>query len=246
MVHGYNERLTMPAARQISRTFDAVLERTGDRLNWTIIHMPLNVAKVWGVRGQLRVKGEINGLPFRTSLFPTGSGTHIMMINKKMQAGAKAAPGGKAHFRVEPDTEKREIEQPMELARVMRQSKPLLKFYESLSYSMRHEIAKWIAGAKHVETRQRRADEMAERLMLTMEAEREVPPVLQSALRRNPLAQRGWELMPRGHKRHHLLAIFYYKTPEARDRRIAKAMTEMVQYAEKDAERPKKRAKAAG
>jgi uncharacterized protein YdeI (YjbR/CyaY-like superfamily) len=86
---------------------------------------------------------------------------------------------------------------------------------------------------------------MAERLMLTMEAEREVPPVLQAALRSSPMAQRGWELMPRGHKRHHLLAIFYYKTPEARARRIAKAVSEMVQYAEKDAPRSQKNAKAA-
>jgi uncharacterized protein YdeI (YjbR/CyaY-like superfamily) len=242
---GYNERLMMSATKLPAKTFDAVLERTGDRLNWTIIRVPFDVAKLWGVRGQLRVKGEMNGFPFRTSLFPTGNGTHMMMVNKKMQAGGKAAPGSKAHFRLEPDAEKREIQQPPELARALRQSKPLLKYYEALSYSMRHEIAKWIAAAKHTETRQRRGEEMAERLMLTMEAEQEVPPVLQAALRSNPLAQRGWELMPRGHKRHHLLAIFYYKTPEARARRIAKAMAEMVRYAEKEADSPKKKAKAA-
>jgi uncharacterized protein YdeI (YjbR/CyaY-like superfamily) len=236
----------MPAAGQIAKTFDAILERTGDRLNWTIIRVPFDVARLWGVRGQLRVKGEINGFSFRTSLFPTGKGTHMMMVNKKMQAGGKAPPGGKARFRLEPDTEQREVEQPTELARVLRQSKPLLKYYEALSYSMRHEIAKWIAAARHAETRRRRAEELAERLMLTMEAEREVPPVLQAALRSSPMALRGWELMPRGHKRNHLLAIFYYKTPEARARRIAKAVSEMVQYAEKDAQRPRKSAKAAG
>ena len=245
MLRGYNERLLMPSAKQLGKTFHAILERTGDRLNWTVIRVPLDVAKLWGVRGQLRVKGEINGFPFRTSLFPTGKGTHMLVVSKKMQAGGKAAPGNKAHFRLEPDSEKREVERPPELARVMRQSKSLLKYYEGFSYSMQHEMAKWIAAAKHAETRQRRAEELAERLMLTMEAERQVPPVLQSALRGNPLAQRGWELMPRGHKRHHLLAIFYYKTPEARARRIAKAMTEMVQYAQKEAERPKKKARAA-
>jgi uncharacterized protein YdeI (YjbR/CyaY-like superfamily) len=238
-------RLTMPTGKQTAKTFEAVLERTGDRLNWTVIRVPFDVSKLWGVRGQLRVKGEINGFPFRTSLFPTGNGTHMMMVNKKMQAGSKAAPGSNAHFRVEPDNEKRKVEQPPELTRVMRHSKPLLKYYESFSDSMRYEIAKWIAGAKHAETRQRRAENFAERLMLTMEAELELPPVLQLALRNNPLAQRGWELMPRGHKRHHLLAIFYYKTPEARARRIAKAIGEMLQYAQNDAEKPKKNAKAA-
>ena len=70
----------MPSSKSISKTFQATLERTGDRLHWVIICVPLDVHKVWGVRGQLRVKGEIRpvglprraGFPFRTSLFPPG------------------------------------------------------------------------------------------------------------------------------------------------------------------------------
>jgi hypothetical protein len=60
----------MADPRSMSETFTAVLERSGDRLNWTVIRVPMDVAKIWGVRGQLRVKGEINGFAFRTSLFP--------------------------------------------------------------------------------------------------------------------------------------------------------------------------------
>jgi uncharacterized protein YdeI (YjbR/CyaY-like superfamily) len=227
--------LFMPTPKIVAKTFDAVLEHSGDRLNWTIIRVPLDVAKVWGVRGQLKIKGEINGFPFRTSLFPNGKGGHILMVNKKMQAGAKAVPGGKARFRVEPDLTVREVSPPEELVRVLRQSKALQKFYQSLSYSNRREIAKRIGEGKHAETRRRRSEQMAERMMLVMEGERELPPVLQVALQRNPRARAGWELMPPSHRRWHLFGIFGYRNPESRARRVAKAVEAMLEYAQKRA-----------
>jgi uncharacterized protein YdeI (YjbR/CyaY-like superfamily) len=225
--------LLMPSAKPVSRSFDAVLEHSGNSLNWIIIRVPVDVAKVWGKRGQLKVKGEINGFPFRTSLFPTGKGTHFIIVNKKMQQGGKTAPGMKARFRMQPDDSPRVVAPPPELERVLRQSKKLQKFFESLNNSSRREIAKWIQAGKAAETRKRRAEELAERLMATMEAERELPPVLQAALAHNPKAQAGWELMPPSHRRNHLMAIFYYKNPESRARRVQKAVEMMLEYAEK-------------
>jgi uncharacterized protein YdeI (YjbR/CyaY-like superfamily) len=223
----------MPASRNSVKSFAAVLERTGDRLNWTVIRVPLDVAKTWGTRGQLRVKGTINGFAFRSSLFPDGKGAHFMMVNKKMQAGAAVEPGLKAQFRIEPDTEPREVAPPKELLQVLSQSKRLSKFYDSFSYSYRRYMSMWVGEARHGETRMRRAEQLAERLMLTMEAETELPPVLRVALAGNPLAQKGWNRMPPGHRRSHLMAIFYYRNPESQARRVAKAVEEMVAYATK-------------
>jgi uncharacterized protein YdeI (YjbR/CyaY-like superfamily) len=223
----------MPSPRLVAKTFEAALERSGDRLNWTIIRVPLHVPKVWGVRGQLKVKGEINGFAFRTSLFPTGNGDHILMVNKKMQAGGKAAPGMITRFRLEPDMAPREVSPPAELLSVLRQSKPLQKYYQALNYSTRNEIARWIAAGKHGETRRRRSDQLAERLMQVMEGERELPPVLQVALRWNPKARAGWELMPPSQRRSHLFGIFHYRNPESRARRVAKAVEAMLECARK-------------
>ena len=181
----------------------------------------------------LKVKGEINGFEFRTSLFPTGKGTHFMIVNKKMQTAGKAAPGGRARFRMEPDTTKRVIAAPSELQAVLKQSKAVRKFYDSLNESGRRDIARWIEDGKQAETRARRADQMAMRMMETMEAERELPPVIRLALARNPRAQTGWEQMTPTHRRRHLMGIFYYRDPESRNRRIAKAMAEMVAIADK-------------
>lgn len=228
----------MAKPQAIAKTFDAYLERGGDRLNWTIVRVPVDVARVWGVRGQLKVMGQINGFEFRTSLFPTGKGDHILMVNKKMQAGGKVQVAMKAHFVIQPDLAPRKVEVSKELERVLQQSKRLVRFFDSFNYSMRQYMAKWVSEGKKAETRQRRAEELAERLMLTLEAEKELPPVLQVEFNRNPKARAGWEKMPRGHRRSHLMAIFYYKKPESRARRVAKAVQEMVTYAEKKKSQP--------
>lgn len=223
----------MPKSQLNAKTFHAVLERTGGRLNWTVIRIPFDAAKLWGKRGQLRVKGEINGFAFRSTLFPTGQGSHVLMVNKKMQAGGKAVPGAKAKFLLEPDTASREVKIPEELQRMLRQSKALQKYFDSLSYSMRRYFAAWVSEGKQAETRRRRAEQTAERLMAALDGEREMPPVLRLALQHNPKAKAGWEMMPASHRRSHLIAIFYYQNPESRARRLAKAVEEMVRYAER-------------
>ncbi|MCI0403082.1 MAG: YdeI/OmpD-associated family protein, partial [Acidobacteria bacterium] len=75
--------------------------------------------------------------------------------------------------------------------------------------------------------------QMAERLMETLEAERELPPLIKVALTLNPKARAGWARMPPGMRRGQLLGIFYYQNPESRARRVAKAVAMMEEYGEK-------------
>jgi uncharacterized protein YdeI (YjbR/CyaY-like superfamily) len=224
----------MPAAKSVSKTFEAVLERTTNRLGWVIARIPFDAAKVWGKRGQLRIQGEINGFSFSTSLFPTGEGRHFLLVNKKMLSGGETAPGLTAKFRLQPDTTPRiAAPTPAELLRELGESKRLLKFFESLNPSRRNEIAKWIAEPRSEDARCRRSRQMAERLMETMEAERDLPPIMQLAFRQNPQAHEEWERMSRSHRRAHLLAIFYYRTPEARARRIVQCMEDLLGFRKK-------------
>jgi len=130
--------------RPIVKSFHATLERLSSRLNWVVILIPLDVPKIWGTRGRLRVKGEINGFAFRTSLFPTGKGDHIMLVNKRMQSCGKAVPGTVAQFRLEPDTEARVVTVPAELKRALGEDRSLRRWFDRLNYSTRKEIADWI------------------------------------------------------------------------------------------------------
>ena len=202
-------------------------------LGWVIIRIPFDVSKVWGVRGGLRVKGEINGFAFRTSLFPTGRGSHYLLVNKRMQAGAGSAPGMTAEFRLEPDTAERKAVLPAELKRFLDEDHSLGRWFGNFSYSMRRWIGDWVAQPKSAGARERRAEQIAERLLATMEAERELPPVLKAAFARDPRAYEGWQRMTPAIRRGHLLGIFYYRTPEARDRRIGKMLEEAAARAQK-------------
>jgi uncharacterized protein YdeI (YjbR/CyaY-like superfamily) len=223
--------------KPIAKTFSALLERIQSRLGWTIIRIPFDVGKVWGTRGQLRVKGEINGFTFRTSLFPARGGGHILLVNKRMQKGANVRQGMSARFVLEPDLEERVATVPTELKRFFKEDALLRKWFETLNYSTRSEIGKWIMQVKSQEARGRRAEQMAERLLAVMDAEHALPPSLQLAFARDPRALEGWRLMSPSQRRRHLFGIFYYRTPEGRSRRIDKVLQEASAFGERKLEK---------
>jgi uncharacterized protein YdeI (YjbR/CyaY-like superfamily) len=224
-----------------ARRFEAVLERMRSRLNWVIIRVPFDAAKVFGVRGQIKVRGKIGGknndenndFEFRTSLFPTGTGEHILLVNKKMQKGAGVKVGSPARFELEADLEKRVATIPAPLEKILAEGRSFRRWYDQLNYSTRREIAKWVDEPKSAESRARRAEQMAERLLETMEAERDLPPLLKLAFARNPMAREGWESMSATRRRSHLLGIFYYRTPDARANRLDKVLSDATAIAEK-------------
>ena len=223
------------------RKFQATLERSSNRLNWVIARIPFDVAKIWGTRGQLRVKGAINGFAFRTSLFSTGSGDHVMLVNKRMQAGAGTGVGAVAQFRLEPDTEERAITVPPELARALSEDRSLSRWFDRFNDSTRRWVVDWITQVKSAEARLRRANQIAERLLSAMEAERELPPILRDAFARNGRAYEGWKRMSPSHRRGHLLGIFGYRDPESRARRVAKMLEDAVEFAERGAKPSQRR-----
>jgi hypothetical protein len=219
--------------KSIAKSFRATLERIQSRLGWTIIRIPFDVSKLWGTRGQLRVTGEINGFPFRTSLFPARGGGHILLVNKRMQKGADVRQGMPAQFRLEPDLAERVAIVPSELKRYFKEDAHLRRWFEKLNYSTRNEIGKWIIQVKSSEARARRAQQMAERLLAVMDAEHELPPILQVAFAREPRAFEGWKRMSPSHRRGHLFGIFYYRAPESRARRIEKTLQEASAFADR-------------
>jgi uncharacterized protein YdeI (YjbR/CyaY-like superfamily) len=216
-----------------SQFFQAKLERLRSRLQWIVVYIGFDAATVWGLRGQIKVRGAINGFPIRSSLFPTREGRHFLLVNKKMQKGARTGEGKWAEIRIELDLKKRMARAPACLSAILRQEPSLEGWYEKLNHSTRVEIAKWIAEPKGTEAKIRRAEQMAERLFAVMDAERELPPILQLAFARNPGARQGWDAMPPSRRRGHLLGIFYYRTPEAQSRRIAKMLDDARALAEK-------------
>ncbi|MFZ3262663.1 MAG: YdeI/OmpD-associated family protein [Terriglobales bacterium] len=213
--------------------FEATLERMRSRLNWPIIRMPFDAAKLYRMRGQIKVKVEINGFSFRTTLFPTAEGVHILLVNKRMQRAARVRAGDRARFQIERDIEERVVTIPDPLQPILAEDRSFRRWYDQLNHSTRNDIAKWVSDPKSAEARIRRAEQIAERLLAVMDAERELPPILQVAFARNPRAREGWDRMSIARRRSHLLGIFYYRTPAGRQRRIEKMMEDATAIAEK-------------
>ncbi|MGP8252668.1 MAG: YdeI/OmpD-associated family protein [Terracidiphilus sp.] len=229
------------------KSFAAILEPDGTALKWTIARVPFDIAKVWPERRGHRVKGEISsldaeggGFAFRTSLFPDSRGKgRVLLVNKKMQKGAHARVGEKVRITLEPDLEEREVLIPPELDKILKSDRQLKKWFGALSDSMRREIGKWVAAATGVETRLKRADRIAERMMHAMEGEIDTPPILKAAFVRQPLAESGWKAMTLAQRRGHLMGISGYEKAESRERRAAKAVEEALKVARRKLSAPK-------
>jgi hypothetical protein len=219
------------------RRFRAVLEKGDRALGWTVVRVPFDPHAVWPTMVRQRVCGTVRGptgeVSFRTSLFPEpeGGGRYVVLVNRAMQRESGAVLGAEAAFLLEPDLEERPAELPEELDALLDEAEGLRAWYGELTEYTRREIGKWIGGVKGEEARLRRAEQMAERLLSTMEAEVELPPVVERAFRARPKARVGWERMTAAQRRSELMAVFSYQTPEAREKRVGK----LVEGAEKRA-----------
>ena len=214
----------MPRPNHTTRRFEALLEHERSGLGWTIIRVPFTPSDVWPQMIRLRVCGTINGYAFRSSLFPYAgeSGAFFLLVNKAMQLNADVREGQRAIFELDADLHPRPAELPEELDALLDEADGLRDFYNSLSESMRRECGKWIGAVKSDDARMRRAQQLAERLLGTMEAETELPPLIARAFQQRPRAGAGWAKLTPVQRRSELMAVFYYQSPEAKQKRLDK------------------------
>ena len=215
------------------RRFEGTLRPDGTGLHWTVITVPFDPTKAWPKRQRLRVRGTINGFAFRTSLFRARDTSYILLVNRKMQKQAGVRQGHVAAVVLEPDLEERPQSTPRELEKLLRQNRALSRFYEQLSDSMRKAIIDQIEQPKSAEVRAGRAELWVERMMLAIDGERVTPPILEAAFQRHPRARDGWQAMTPIQRRGHLMGIFYYQSPESRQKRAQKAIEDALRAAER-------------
>ena len=218
-------------AKSVAKTFTAVLEPLRNGLGWVVARVPFDIRKTWPERRGFRVRGEIAGFAFRSALRPYAGGGHFLLVNRKMQAAAKATAGSEVRIKLEPDLEERLAVMPPELAHAMKGDRRLRKWFDGLNDYTRRVICALVSEAKSGEARERKAEQMAEWMLLALEGELDPPPILKSAFRRQPLARVGWDAMSPTRRRNHLMGIFHYQGAEARERRAAQAIEDAVAVA---------------
>lgn len=137
-----------------SYSFKAVLVRPEGIGTWTFLSIPLEVSGAFGSKGQVRLKGTINGYPFRSTALPMGDGTHYLVVGKAIRDQINAAQGDTVEVILELDQGERALDIPKSLEDALASHPQARIGYEKLSYSHKKAYIDWIQAAKKEMTRQ--------------------------------------------------------------------------------------------
>lgn len=136
--------------------FDATVSSNRGRI---ILKLPAIASRKLPSRGQVAVRGSMNGTPFQAVIEPDGDFGHWISVDGKLQKSAGVKPGETATVEVEPSDTWPEPRVPPDLKAALAGAPQKIRdLWEAITPMARWEWVRWVNETRNPDTRKRRVE----------------------------------------------------------------------------------------
>src|SRR5580693_871764 len=125
----------------------------------TVVRLPEATGKNLPSRGQVAVRGTINGVEFQTVLEPDGNSGHWMRVDDTLQHAAGISAGDTATLDIEVTRDWPEPGVPQDLATALAAAPQKIQdLWNQITPMARWEWVRWVSATRNPDTRRRRVE----------------------------------------------------------------------------------------
>jgi Domain of unknown function (DUF1905)/Bacteriocin-protection, YdeI or OmpD-Associated len=125
----------------------------------TVLRLPEDASRQLPSRGQVAVRGSINGHEFRTVLEPDGLRGHWLKVDEELQRAAGISAGDGADWTIEAVRDWPEPDVPSDLAAALAAAPPRIReIWDDITPMARWEWVRWVNATANPATRRRRVE----------------------------------------------------------------------------------------